>query len=984
MVLVEGVKMLEVWVVEIAAPVARLASVMEVAVTIVVVVVALVVAKLVQQGISLKFMPTSRQINFNLVTFNRNIKIVQINVNGFASRRRQLCSFIENQGDCILLINDTRLREKSRASDLPGYCMIRLDRKYPDSSATAGGVAIAVPQKWVCHRVDFSFKSDTNESLMAVIIAPGGKPIKVGTCYNKPGKYFPSQLLKEFTELTFNGKKVPGIFAGDLNCPHQAFGSRITNEFGKSLLQSINTRNLSFYNDGSPTFYHTKSGEFNVLDLVIAEREMSRSIVSCIVGPTIGSDHLPVVTCLNLVAEKREKRGCNIRVWASYLNENVPKMDISCPEEVENDIKDLEAIFDAAKRKSEFQLRERRGKLPPEVLSLINVRKELLKKRKRASNEQERKDLNQQYNFINHKVQSLLVEYDKQQAEDLATKICESKDSNEMWKLYNNFKKKNVVMADPVSPLVRPDGSMTESEQDKCDEFAKHLQGVHQTLCDPTFDTEFKDKIDKDVSSWKSRSTKGDESIPFLTIEAFKSILSTTKSNSAPGDDQVTYDVLKLCNDNTLKQLCQILNNCLKQNIFPSSWKKAKVIMLQKPGRDTTQPAGYRPISLLSCLGKIYERHIYNYLMAILTKKNYFNKYQAGFTKGRSAQEHLFCLAQDIVSGFKQRKCTVGVFLDAQKAFDSVWINGLKYKLRSINLPAQLENLLFSFLNGRSLLVHENGYVSKEVLLGAGTPQGSCLSPILYLIFVNDLPDNLRNKSVNLSQYADDVSLHATDSSLKAAASNIQDGISSLEAWCRKWQVMLLPLKSKVVVFTRCPRHKAEGPIAISLFGKAIPISNQATFLGVVFDSYLTWEPQTANIVSKAYSRLNLLRIVSGLSRSPNPTLLVKLYKSIILPVFEYCSITIVSAAECHMEKLQVMQNQALRSVLNLPAYVSIADLHDASGIKPVLNHLISFGSARLRALQRSSTLVTETIKRYNQVRHIETNSSPLDAFQWQ
>ena len=136
-------------------------------------------------------------------------------------------------------------------------------------------------------------------------------------------------------------------------------------------------------------------------------------------------------------------------------------------------------------------------------------------------------------------------------------------------------------------------------------------------------------------------------------------------------------------------------------------------------------------------------------------------------------------------------------------------------------------------------------------------------------------------------------------------------------------------------------------------------------------------------MVSKAYSRLNLLRIVSGLSRTPNPALLMKLYKSIILPIFEYCSISIVSAAECHTDKLQVIQNQALRSVLNLPAYVSIADLHDASGIKPVLSHLIAFGSARLRALQRSSPLVKESIERYNQVRHIETNSSPLDVFRW-
>ena len=90
-----------------------------------------------------------------------------------------------------------------------------------------------------------------------------------------------------------------------------------------------------------------------------------------------------------------------------------------------------------------------------------------------------------------------------------------------------------------------------------------------------------------------------------------------------------------------------------------------------------------------------------------------------------------------------------------------------------------------------------------------------------------------------------------------------------------------------------------------------------------------------------------------------------------------------MSAAECHIDKLQVIQNQALRSVLGLPAYISIADLHDASGIKPVLSHLITFGSARLRSLQRTSALVKETIEKFNKVRHIETNSSPLDVFQW-
>ena len=127
-----------------------------------------------------------------------------------------------------------------------------------------------------------------------------------------------------------------------------------------------------------------------------------------------------------------------------------------------------------------------------------------------------------------------------------------------------------------------------------------------------------------------------------------------------------------------------------------------------------------------------------------------------------------------------------------------------------------------------------------------------------------------------------------------------------------------------MVLFTRCPRHKKEGVFSVKLFGESIPLASEAEFLGVTFDSYLTWEAQTAKIVAKAYTRLNLIRIVSGLTKEKNPTVLLKLYQSIILSVFEYSSICLVSAAECHLEKLQLQQNQALRCILNLPAYVSI------------------------------------------------------------
>ena len=152
-----------------------------------------------------------------------------------------------------------------------------------------------------------------------------------------------------------------------------------------------------------------------------------------------------------------------------------------------------------------------------------------------------------------------------------------------------------------------------------------------------------------------------------------------------------------------------------------------------------------------------------------------------------------------------------------------------------------------------------------------------------------------------------------------------------------------LPLKSKVVIFTRCPRHKNELPIRITIFGQVIPLVTEAEFLGVIFDSRLTWESQTRHIVSKAYNRLNLLRAISSLTKKPSPNLLKRLYESMIRSIFECSSLYIVSAAQCHLDKLQLVKNQAICVILNVPAYIAIDNILDAAGLLPIKDHLVNF-----------------------------------------
>ena len=439
--------------------------------------------------------------------------------------------------------------------------------------------------------------------------------------------------------------------------------------------------------------------------------------------------------------------------------------------------------------------------------------------------------------------------------------------------------------------------------------------------------------------------------------------------------------MLKACSDATLQIICDLMNHCLKENIFPKAWKSAKLRMVIKPGKDPTQPSGYQPISLISCVGKLYEKYINSYLLKVLTEKKFFKPIQAGYLKGRSSQEHLFRLTQDILNGFKLRQCTAGIFLDVKAAFDCVWKNGLKYKIQQIGLSKQIENLLFSFLDERTLRVFENGIWSETVNLLAGTPQGSILSPILYLIFMNGACDGLDQEKA--SQYADDIGIWATKDNVKEAIASIQCSMDHLERWCKRWFVTLNPIKSQLVVFTKCFRHKAEmetNDFKITLFGQNVQTIPEAIFLGVIFDQRMTWEPQFKKLTSRAYNRLNLLRRISSLARDPNPNILAQLYQAIILPVFEYSSLSIICAADVHMEKLQLLQNMALRVVSNSSRYTSITDLHDCTGFVPIKAHLTSFAKQRLDKMRRSSTILENPIAEYERVKNVQTNQSPLDV----
>ena len=308
------------------------------------------------------------QTQLSKTEFTEKVKIISANVNGYRSREGEIHRYIENIGkNCIMALSDTRLRKNVGVKCITDYCMIRSDKTMTSAMATAGGVALIIPKKWSCIRIDLKNSGDGYESIAAIILPthPNAKPLKILCVYNHPGYHLPISVLQEFKSIRFNNKNIGGLLVGDFNCPHPAFGSRTSNEFGCKLLQAVNDENLTYFNTQSPTYYSNATGLPNVLDLVIADRAGSRLVESCYVEGDIGSDHLPVVTTLLSTGNVMTKNRTDISQWASLVDKCLETYE--APENIEEKILKLNVIVKEARETIMREYTPRKRFLPQEI-----------------------------------------------------------------------------------------------------------------------------------------------------------------------------------------------------------------------------------------------------------------------------------------------------------------------------------------------------------------------------------------------------------------------------------------------------------------------------------------------------------------------------------------------------------------------------------------------------------------------------------------
>ena len=277
-----------------------------------------------------------------------------------------------------------------------------------------------------------------------------------------------------------------------------------------------------------------------------------------------------------------------------------------------------------------------------------------------------------------------------------------------------------------------------------------------------------------------------------------KNIINKLKEG-APGRDGISSKNIKLIKDSISYPLANMVNLSFEQGVFPDELKIAVITPLYK-AKDPMFFNNYRPISLLSVFSKIFERLMYNRILNFINRHKLFNKFQLGFRNNHSTFMALIILMENLVKALDNGKCALGIFLDFQKAFDTVDHSILLDKLHCYGIRGIANQWFFSYLSNRQQLVVYNGFESELKVINCGVPQGSILGPLLFLLYINDLT-NVSSLFMPML-FADDTNLFCTGTDLKEIMRLVNEEISKIYAWVNANKLSLNIDKTNFMLFT--------------------------------------------------------------------------------------------------------------------------------------------------------------------------------------
>lgn len=449
------------------------------------------------------------------------------------------------------------------------------------------------------------------------------------------------------------------------------------------------------------------------------------------------------------------------------------------------------------------------------------------------------------------------------------------------------------------------------------DAFNQHFSSISNTKCSNY----------SYLSSCKMQGSSFDFSTIYPTD--VQQAISDLKAGSGMDPDGLEVRFIKVASHVLSFPLANLFNLSLSTGVVPPMWKSARVTPIHKGG-DPQDPNNYRPISIISSVAKVFEKLVFKQLFKYINDSSILSPYQSGFRPNFSTTTALTKFTNDVSSALGNNMSMGAIFIDLSKAFDMVNHYLLLDKLHAIGLSKEAILWFNSYLHGRRQRVSLHGSLSQFVLMEKGVPQGSSLGPLLFSLFINDLPQICSDCNIHL--YADDTVIYTSNVLVSKIQSSLQSNFVAMQHWFQSNHLLLNTKKSYCMLFPTRSASRTQGSSVSLKFldGSILAQVEEFKYLGLWLDSQLSYRHHIITVVKKINNCLRLLyRSINCFSQ---PTRL-RIVKSLIFPLLDYADVVYQNTSDSNLKPLTVAYNNLCRFVLRCPFRTHHCVLYDSLNV---------------------------------------------------